>query len=128
MTTIKTYYCIVIDCATQRPITYDNDNNITNAVVDYCFENLNSLQKFLIARWYESKFSNELSFSETMVRDKYVKQIIEEMNKQNNKLVRNDKLSANDSCCHYWIFKTTNKSIIKDCDNIIEKTKLKLNN
>lgn len=117
------YYCVIIDCAIERPITYDINNTITNATVDYCFENLSSLRKFIGARWFNDTFTTDLSFSDSIKRDKHIKNIISEMNKENNKLIKSDKLSGNDSCCHYMIFKTTDINVIKDFDTVIKRTK-----
>jgi hypothetical protein len=117
------YYCVIIDCAIERPITYDINNTITNATVDYCFENLNDLRKFIGARWFNGTFTTDLSFSDSIKRDKHIKDIIGEMNKENNKLIKSDKLSDNDSCCHYMVFKTTDINVIKDFDMVIKRTK-----
>jgi len=115
------YFCVVIDCAINRSIKYDNDQNIIYAVVDYCFDNQEQLRLFLGARWFKGEF-----FDDTTPKDKideknnHLDEIVNKMNNNPNKLIRSDKLSGNDSCCHYMIFKTKDVTKIKSYSRYIE--------
>lgn len=117
------YYCVVINCAIDRPIIYDNEQNIITAVVDYCFDNLNNLRTFLGERWYDGLFSDTLCENDIIEKNKHIEELITQMNEQCNKLIKSEKLSANDYCCYYQIFKTNDKTKIKSLTRYLKESR-----
>jgi len=115
------HYCVVIYCSIDRPIKYDEKENIISAVVDYCFDNVDQLRSFLGGRFFEEEFFNDATSSEKInKKNSHLDEIITEMNKQCNKLIKSEKLSDNDTCCYYMIFKTDDKTKIRSLSRYLK--------
>lgn len=106
------YYCIVIDCNIVRKIDYDQYGNIITAEVDHCFENLDKFKERLGSRWFNCIHNTDLTPELVIEKNNFINMIVSEMNKSENRLIKNIRLSDNDNCCHYMIFKTSNISSI----------------
>jgi len=112
--TTNIIYGVSIDCAIDRPIKYDNTGNIIYAVVDYCFDNLDQLQKYLNKGWFECEYFNDSTPQEKInKKNNHIEEIITRMINFPNKLISSEKLSGNDSCCHYRIFQTDDKTKLR---------------
>jgi hypothetical protein len=112
--TTNIIYGVSIECAIDRPIKYDQTGNIIFAVVDYCFDNIDQLRKYLDGGWFELEYFTDSTPQEKInKKNSHIDEIITRMINFPNKLISSEKLSGNDGCCHYRIFQTDDKTKLR---------------